>query len=76
MSILQTIAEVSLLPPSDRLRVAEAIWDSLDESAIPLPCEGQLQLLEARLAEHDVNPSSGLSADEIERKVAELRKRP
>jgi putative addiction module component (TIGR02574 family) len=74
MNISQAIAEVSSLPPLDRLRIAEAIWDSLDDTAIPPPTEAQLQVLERRLAAHDADPLSAVSADEIERRAAERRK--
>lgn len=73
MSIAKTIAELSALPPTERLRVAEAIWDSLDDSAIPDPTEYRLEELERRLARHDADPSTALTPQQIEERVAQLR---
>ena len=73
MSITETIAELSALRPAERLRVAEAIWDSLDDSAIPDPTEHRLRELERRLAAHDVDPSTALTPQQIEERVSRLR---
>jgi putative addiction module component (TIGR02574 family) len=73
MSIAETIAELSALPPAERLRVAEAIWDSLDDSAIPDPTEKRLRELERRLAAHDADPSTALTPQQIEERVSRLR---
>ncbi len=74
MSITETIAELYALPPTERLRVAEAIWDSLDDSAVPNPAEQQLRELERRLAVHDADPTTALTPLEIEERVARLRR--
>jgi len=73
MSITETIAELAALPPSERLRVAEAIWDSLDNSAIPDPTEHRLRELERRLDEHDADPSTALTPEQVEERVSQLR---
>lgn len=72
-SIDQTIASLAGMPVSDRLRLAEAIWDSLEESNVPALTLEQRNEIERRLAEHDLDPTSALSRDELERRVAELR---
>lgn len=74
MSITETIAELYALPPIERLRVAEAIWDSLDDSAVPSPTEQQLRELERRLAVHDADPTTALTPEEIEERVARIRR--
>jgi putative addiction module component (TIGR02574 family) len=73
MSIAETIAELYALPPTERLRIAEAIWDSLDDSAVPNPADQQLRELERRLAVHDADPTTALTPQEIEERVARLR---
>lgn len=72
-TIDQTIAAVPTMSISDRLRLAEAIWDSLEDAEAPLLTAEQRAELDRRLAEHDANPGSALTREEVERRLAELR---
>ena len=60
------VAEILALPVEDRVRLVEAIWDSI--SAVPeaLPLTGwQRQELDRRLAELDSDPDAGASLEEV-----------
>ena len=49
------LAEALRLNPDDRLRLIEALWDTLSEEDIPLARE-ERALLDARLADLEANP--------------------
>jgi len=54
----------------DRVRLAQDIWDSLQPSAEELPVtESQRRVIEARVAEHDADPSTAISWDELQKRV-------
>ncbi len=72
-TIDQTIASVPTMPVSDRLRLAEAIWDSLDDANVPVLTSEQQAELARRMSDHDANPGSALTREEVERRLAELR---
>lgn len=60
------VAEILALPVAERVRLVEAIWDSI--SAIPeaLPLsEWQKQELDRRLAEFEANPEEGATLEEV-----------
>ncbi|HMO18575.1 MAG TPA: addiction module protein [Oligoflexia bacterium] len=72
-SIDQTISSLSGMTVIDRLRLAEAIWDSLDDSNVAGLTAEQRSELDRRLTEHDCNPGSAISREEVEKRVAKLR---
>ena len=54
----------------DRVRLAQDIWDSLQPSAEQLPLtEAQRRIIGERLAEHDADPSTAISWDELRSRV-------
>jgi putative addiction module component (TIGR02574 family) len=62
----ELVAEILALPVAERVRLVEAIWDSI--SAIPeaLPLtEWQRQELDRRLAEFEANPDEGATLEEV-----------
>jgi putative addiction module component (TIGR02574 family) len=62
----ELIAEILALPVAERMRLIEAIWDSI--SAIPeaLPLtQWQKDELDRRLAEFEADPDSGASLEEV-----------
>jgi putative addiction module component (TIGR02574 family) len=66
MDIPATIAEIESLSIDDRLRIVEAIWDSIAVESENLPLtEAQRQELERRLADHDANPDDGIPWDAV-----------
>ncbi|OGA26182.1 MAG: hypothetical protein A3I02_07520 [Betaproteobacteria bacterium RIFCSPLOWO2_02_FULL_67_26] len=66
------VAEILKLPPEERLRLVELIWESLaaTPSAVPLGDAHRAAIDEA-LAEHRRNPNDVLTRDEI---FSEVRK--
>ena len=69
MNVDQTISDLSALPVVDRLRVVQAIWDTLpDDIDIPVTPQQQEEL-DRRLAAHRKNPSSSIAHDELMRRV-------
>jgi putative addiction module component (TIGR02574 family) len=49
------LAEALKLSPGDRLRLIEALWETLSEQEIPVTSE-ERALLDARLADLEANP--------------------
>jgi putative addiction module component (TIGR02574 family) len=60
------VAEILELPVDERLRLVEAIWDSISvlPDAIALT-DWQREELDRRLAEYEANPDSGVSMEEV-----------
>lgn len=62
----ELVAEILELPVEERIRLVEAIWDSISAmpEAIPLT-KGQRQELDRRLEEYEANPESGRTMEEV-----------
>jgi putative addiction module component (TIGR02574 family) len=62
----ELLAEILALPVPERMRLIEAIWDSITAvpEALPLT-EWQKDELDRRLAEFDADPDSGASLEEV-----------
>jgi putative addiction module component (TIGR02574 family) len=60
------VAEILALPVEDRMRLVEAIWDSISAvpEALPLT-EWQKQELDRRLAEMESDPDAGIPLEEV-----------
>jgi putative addiction module component (TIGR02574 family) len=60
------VAEILALPVEDRVRLVEAIWDSISAvpEALPLT-DGQKEELDRRLAELEADPEVGSSLEEV-----------
>ena len=69
MNLDHTISEISALSVADRLRVVQAIWDSLPVDSSLLLTHEQTEELQRRLAAHDADPSASLSREELERRL-------
>jgi putative addiction module component (TIGR02574 family) len=62
--------EIRNLPVSERLKLVEAIWDSITESPDQVPLtKAQLAVLEERLAEYEKNPDAGSSWEEVKERI-------
>jgi len=62
----ELVTEILALPVADRVRLVEAIWDSI--SAIPeaLPLtDWQKEELDRRLAEFEADPDAGSTLEEV-----------
>jgi putative addiction module component (TIGR02574 family) len=67
--------EVLRLPLTERLRLVEAIWNSIaaDSTAMPLT-EAQRAELDRRLAEHEASPDDVVAWEEIKTAITERLK--
>ncbi len=62
----ELVAEILALPVEDRVRLVEAIWDSISAvpEALPLT-DWQKEELHRRLAELEADPDAGSSLEEV-----------
>jgi len=59
-----SLADLLTLSPAERLQLAQDLWDSLPEEAVPLTDE-QVRELERRLPDHDANPGAAIPWQEV-----------
>ena len=66
------VAEILKLPPEERLRLAEIIWESLaaNPSSVPMG-DAHRAVIDERLAEHERNPDDVISRKQV---LAEARR--
>jgi putative addiction module component (TIGR02574 family) len=58
------------LPVEERIRIVEAIWDSVASDAHELELQPwQAEELDRRVAEFEANPTGGISWAEVKRRV-------
>ena len=71
-----TLTELLKLPPADRAELALALWASLDDASrsadLALTPE-QISEFDRRFAEHQGNPATARSWDEVEKNLHERR---
>ena len=73
MDLSTILAEIVLLSIDERIRLVEAIWDSIAaEPGQPALTEAQQQELERRLAAHTASPEEAVPWEEV--KVQALAK--
>jgi len=62
----ELVAEILALPVVERVRLVEAIWDSISAvpDALPLT-QWQKDELDRRLAEFEADPDSGATLEEV-----------
>ena len=66
MNLSTTLAEIVSLSIDERIRLAEAIWDSVAaESGQPELTKAQQQELERRLAAHTASPEAVIPGEEV-----------
>lgn len=62
----QLIAEILALPVAERMRLVEAIWDSISSVPESLPLtQWQKDELDRRLAEFEADPDAGATLEEV-----------
>lgn len=69
MNLEHTISEISALSVSDRLRVVQAVWDSLPMDTPIELTEEQSEEIKRRITAHQADPSTSLSREELERRL-------
>jgi putative addiction module component (TIGR02574 family) len=62
----ELITEILALPVTERVRLVEAIWDSISAAPEALPLtQWQKEELDLRLAEYEADPDSGSTLQEV-----------
>ncbi len=69
MTAEQLIIDAASLSVSERLRVAQAIWDSLPENMVPPPGSEIKSEFDRRMESYRQNPESAMSLDELRRRL-------
>ena len=60
------VAEILALPVTERVRLVEAIWDSISAAPEALPLtQWQKEELDRRLAEYEADPDSSSTLEEV-----------
>ena len=67
------LAEALKLSPTDRLKLIEAIWETLSEDDIPVTAE-ERALLDERLAGLEANPADQSSWAEVKIRLEQRRR--
>ena len=67
-SLMEKIAS---LAPTERLELIEAVWDSLSPDDLPIT-EAERVLLDARLADMELNPDDQSSWAEVKNRLERL----
>jgi len=73
MTLEQVINDIFALPPSDQLRVVQAIWDRLPKDVGTELSETQQAELDRRWAEYKADPSIALTEDEFRERIRIVR---
>ncbi len=74
MTAEQILADAASLSVSERLRIVQAIWDSLPESVLPTPNSEVKSEFNRRMENYRQNPDSGMTIDELRRRLDADRK--
>ncbi|MGB6063303.1 MAG: addiction module protein [Desulfomonilaceae bacterium] len=76
MDISDTLDEIATLSVDERIRLVEAIWDSItSEPGQPELTETQQEELERRLAAHKACPDDVVPWEDVKAQALERRKR-
>jgi putative addiction module component (TIGR02574 family) len=67
------LAEAQKLSPGDRLRLIEALWDTLSEEDVPVTPE-ERALLDARLADLEASPEDQSPWSEVKAGLEQRRR--
>ncbi|MEM9826632.1 MAG: addiction module protein [Planctomycetota bacterium] len=65
MTADELISDAVSLDVSDRLRIAEAIWDSLPEGTLPAPGHEVKGEFDCRMEDYRQDPESGMTLGEL-----------
>ena len=65
MTAEQILADAASLSVSERLRVVQAIWDSLPENVLPTPSSEIRSEFDRRMQNYRKNPDSAMTLDEL-----------
>jgi putative addiction module component (TIGR02574 family) len=65
----QILADAASLSVSERLRLVQALWDSLPENVLPTPNTEIKSEYDRRMGNYRQNPDSGMTLDELRRRL-------
>ena len=65
MDLNQTLTELTSLPVTDRLRVVESLWDSIETDSPVSTSPEQRDEISRRVAAHEANSDELLTWDEV-----------
>ena len=69
MTAEQILADADAVSVSERLRVVQALWDSLPENVLPTPNSEIKSEFDRRMENYRQNPDSGMTLDELGRRL-------
>ena len=70
MDITATLNEIATLSVEDRIRLVQAIWDTIAaEQAYPDLTEQQKRELDSRIDDYEMNPDNVLTWEEIKASI-------
>ena len=69
MTAEQLILDAASLSVSERLRVAQAIWDSLPEHASPTPSPDIKSEFDRRMENYRRNPETAMTIDKLRERL-------
>jgi|tagenome__1003787_1003787.scaffolds.fasta_scaffold19960471_2 putative addiction module component (TIGR02574 family) len=64
--------QIARLAPTERLELISVVWDSLSQRDLPLTAV-ERALLDARLADMELNPNDQSSWDDVKHRLEQLR---
>ena len=64
MDLQQTLSELTSLPVSDRLRIVESLWNSIESEPVAVSPE-QREEIRRRVEAHESNPDELLTWEEV-----------
>ena len=64
VDIQQTMSELTALPVSDRLRIVESLWNSIESEPVAVSPE-QLEEIRRRVEAHERDPSVVLTWEQV-----------
>ena len=65
MDINETLSELTSLPVTDRLRVVESLWDSIESDTPVSSSPEQHDEINRRIEAHEANPDELLTWDQV-----------
>lgn len=70
----ELVSQILALPVAERVRLVEAIWDSISAvpEALPLT-QWQKDELDRRLADYEADPDSGSTLEEVFSRIRKVR---
>lgn len=69
MTAEQILADAAFLSASERPRVVQSLWDSLPENVLPTPNSEIKSEYDRRMVNYRQNPDSGMTLDELRRRL-------